>query len=463
MPVRRIGAALRAKFQSLKRTDAIRSVGVLVGGTAFAQALAFLALPVITRLYTPSDFNVLAIFSSILSIISVIACMRLEISIPMPEGDEDAVNLLALALCACSAISALTGITVWLFPDSIVKLVDLPALKDYLWLLPFGVWLASAYAAMQFWTTRKKRFGIIAGTRMTQAVSGVGVQLGFGINGVAPLGLLLGQIANNGAGLYGLVRAMLKKDRGVFESISWRNMRRMLRKYDRFLKYSTFEALANTAAIQMPIIIIGALAIGPEAGYLMLAMRAMTVPLGLIGSAVSQVYLSRASEESRIGRLVPFTLENLKGLVRSGVGPLIFAGLVAPILFPLMFGTKWQRAGELVAWMTPWFVMQFLTSPISMALHITNNQRVALAIQLFGLILRVGAVCVAGWAMPMYVAEVYAISGFVFYLLYLLVIFVVLEIKAKEVLKLAHNSRVALVLWVVAGVAIVSIFRAQGF
>jgi len=114
---------LRTKFQSLNRGGFVRSVGVLVGGTAFAQALTVLALPLVTRLYTPFDFSVLAVFVSILSIISVAACLRLEIAIPLPESDEDAANLLALALCACSVVSALTGIVVWWFPSQIVNLV----------------------------------------------------------------------------------------------------------------------------------------------------------------------------------------------------------------------------------------------------------------------------------------------------------------------------------------------------
>ena len=63
-------------------------MGVLVGGTAFAQAIAVLALPLLTRLYTPDDFSVLAVYAALLGIISVVACLRLEIAIPMPNIPE---------------------------------------------------------------------------------------------------------------------------------------------------------------------------------------------------------------------------------------------------------------------------------------------------------------------------------------------------------------------------------------
>ena len=443
---------MRAKLQSLNRAGFVRSVGVLVGGTAFAQAITVLVLPLLTRLYTPIDFSLLAVFASILAIISVVACFRVEIAIPLPESDADAANLLALALCLSSVVAVMTGFFVWWFSTQIADLVGQPALRFHLWLLPLGVWLASGYAAVQFWATRKKRFGIIAKTRMTQAIGGSGTQVGLGWALFTPLGLLLGQVINSGAGFFGLGRNILREDRAVVRQISWAGMRQMLIRYDRFPKYSTFEAFANSASAQLPVIIIAALSVGPEAGYLMLAMRAMAAPMGLIGGAVSQVYLSRASEEMRSGRLAPFTSQVIGGLAKSGVGPLIFAGIVSPVAFPVIFGVEWLRAGELVAWMTPWFVMQFLASPVSMTLHVTGNQHVALNLQLFGLALRVGAVLLAGYWTPSYVVEVYAISGFIFYTAYLCVVAKLSGIKAYDLYAVVKKGFKAILAWTIAGI-----------
>lgn len=76
----------------------------------------------------------------------------------------------------------------------------------------------------------------------------------------------------------------------------------------------------------------------------------MQAPIGLIGNAVSQVYLSHASTEHRKGNLPAFTSQMLIGLMKTGVDPLIIMGITAPITFPLVFGEKWHRAGELVSW-----------------------------------------------------------------------------------------------------------------
>lgn len=426
----------------------MRSVGILVGGTAFAQAIAILVLPLLTRLYTPDDYSVLAVYSSILGIISVAACLRLEIAIPLPQRDEDAANLLALALCSSTVVTIVCGLIVGFFPDQIITLIDQPKLKPYLWLLPIGIWLASSYAALQFWATRKKRFFIITKTRMTQAIGGTVTQVVLGLLRNTPFGLVLGQVVNSGAGIFGLMHDAIRNDRNVLKSINWVGMKSIFKEYSHFPKYSTFESLANSAGIQLPIIIIAALASVPEAGFLMLANRVLLAPMSLIGGAVSQVYFSRAPNEFRAGNLGAFTANTIGILVKTGVGPLIFAGIVAPVAFPIIFGAQWQKSGDLIAWMTPWFIMQFISSPISMTLHVTQNQRIALILQVVGLVMRVGIVSVAAYLANNWIVELYAISGFVFYLIYLCVVISVAKINFKNLLKNLTSHYLIIVLWI---------------
>ncbi len=442
---------LRDRWAVLARNRLVRSVGVLVGGTAFAHAITAATLPIVTRLYTPADFSVLAVFASLLSIVSVAACLRFDVAIPIPEHDAEAVNLLALAL-GCTAIVALVlALALQVAPTGAIALFKQPGLARWLWLLPFGVVLTGGYSALQMWFVRKKEFGSIARSRVTQSAAASATQVGMGWLHWAPVGLILGQMLNTGAGCVALGYRFVRRERDTLRSVSATRMRSVFAAYDRFPKYSTFEALSNGASIQLPIILIAALAIGPEAGYLVLAMSAMQAPMGLIGTAVSQVYLSRAPEEHRAGRLDSFTADVFGALVKSGVGPLILAGFVAPDLFAFVFGAPWRRAGVLVAWMTPWFIMQFLSVPVSMALHVTGRQRAALALQLFGLALRVGAVLAASALAAGLISEAYALSGFVFYFVYLAIVLRVVDAKPAEVVGEVVRALPILAGWTVAG------------
>ncbi len=444
---------LSDRIRALGSSTFLRSVGTLVGGTVLAQAITALTLPVIARLYSPSDFSLLAVFGGILAVVAVAACLRFDVVIPIPERDEDAVNVLAMSLMWAVVVSVLLALVVLGMAETLGGWLNQPRLAANLWLLPIGVLLAGSYSALQFWCVRKKQFGRIATTRVGQSCAGAGVQIGAGWLGFGPIGLLLGQILSTGAGTIGLGGYLLR-DRASLRSIEWTRMRALFRRYDRFPKYSTLEALSNSAGIQLPILLISALVTGPEAGFLLLAMYVIQAPMGVIGGATSQVFLSRAPAEHRAGRLGLLTESVLSGLVRAGVGPLLCLGIVAPGLFAIVFGEEWRRSGVLVSWMTPWFIMQFLAAPVSMALHVANQQKVALVLQVAGLLFRVAAVYgVAGFSRG-YVAEAYALSGFVFYFFYLITILRVVAAQPRRVFADMWGSAAVLALWAGGGVAL---------
>ena len=78
------------------KSEFTRNVLTLMTGTTIAQAIPIAISPILTRLYTPKDFGVLALFVAITSIFGSIANGRYELAIMLPKKDEDAVNILAL-------------------------------------------------------------------------------------------------------------------------------------------------------------------------------------------------------------------------------------------------------------------------------------------------------------------------------------------------------------------------------
>ncbi|MGH8384649.1 MAG: oligosaccharide flippase family protein [Pyrinomonadaceae bacterium] len=422
------------KLERYKANDFVRAVSVLVGGTAVAQIIMLCLLPLLTRLYTPEDFSVLSVYLALLSVISVAATLRFELAIPIPEDDVDAINVLFLAVASSALSATLIALVIYFFSVHLSLLFGRPNLQYYLWVLPVGIFFSGCYSALQFWAGRKKRFSDIAKTKVQQAFGAASVQILIGFFSSSPLGLILGQTINNGAGAVGLANKSYLVDKSALSSLRLHRMKELFKKYDRFPKYSMLEGLANNAAIQVPVIIIASLAVGPEAGYLLLAMQLMQAPIGLVGGAVSQVYLSKAPEIQRAGQLSNFTLDTLLGLVKVGIIPLVVAGAMAPFAFPIIFGEQWHRAGVIVLYMVPWIAVQLLASPISMALHVTNNQPIAMCLQFCGLLLRVGAVAISAWWFPSRLTEVYAVTGFVFYTVYLIVVMKVTQVRIWDLL-----------------------------
>ena len=420
----------------------------LVGGTAFAQALSVLILPILTRLYTPEDFSVLALYASMLAVISAIACLRFEIAIPIAETEKVALDLFALAAISSVAIVFTLVLVLGVASTLDVQYLSSTNLGYYVWLLPVGVFLSGAYAALQFLATRKRKFVEIRRTRVRQSLGAASVQVGFGLIGAGPIGLLLGQIINGGAGALGLFFSVLKEDLNKLKQIKKEDLVRTASEYSRFPKYSVTEALANVGGMQLPIAIIAAFVAGPEAGIVMLAFRIMGAPINLIGGAMSQVFLSRAPIALKEGKLQALALTVQAGVLKTGLGPLLFIGAVAPVFVPYAFGAEWARMGVVIQWMTPWFMMQFLTSPVSMVLHVANRQGSALVLQAFGFVIRVGGVLLASLWFPVYVAESYAVASVVFYFVYFVVILRILDINIRSFVVSQRKSFAIFTLWV---------------
>lgn len=415
------------KLRIISGSGFLADVAKLSVGTLSGRLIAIIALPVLTRLYSPEDFAVLATYLAILGILSVVACLRLEIAIPLAETDEDGVNLLALALSALALLTLITTLLATIIPDRLAGWIGNPDIKPYLWLVPLGIALAGTYSAFQYWATRMKRFGHIARTRVTQSLLGAATMLSMGWLAFTPLGLLLGNAISFGAGGFGLALGVLRKDRDLLRRIRPSNMLTALHRNKRYPLFSTPEALLNVAGSKLPVLIIAAAA-GPEAGFLMLATQLMTIPMSLLGGSISQVYMSRAPEALRDGRLPELTLSIMRRLALIGVPSLLLVGILAPPLVPYVFGAEWARTGVIVAWMTPWIMLQFIVSPVSMMLHTVSLQNWAMLLQVAGFVIRVGAVLVAVSLDPQWLVPAFTISSALFYVIYIVAVIIAAKV-----------------------------------
>jgi O-antigen/teichoic acid export membrane protein len=400
-----------------------RSVGLLAGGTALGQAVLLLALPLLTRLYTPEDFNLLAAYASALGLLSVAACLRFNLAIPLPREDTTALHLLLLSLASGGLIALLVALPIVVVPSLTAELIGQPDLRPYLWLLPLGVFLAAAYDALQYWASRQRRFGLIARTRVIRAIGGTSAQAGVGTLTPGPFGLLLGHMLLSGLGFLALAWSFWRHDRQVAAGTRSSDLALAARRYRQFPIYSVPEALFNTAGLEISILIIAAIATGPEAGFLMLAMRVLGVPMMLVGSSVAQVYLTEGPQKLRQGELADFTRRTMWTMTKLGAPLLLAVAIVSPFLFPIVFGEEWSPAGMMVAWLAPMFLLQFIASPLISVLHITGQFRLAMWVQAVGAAFRIGCLLLTMVFLPRSLPEAFAVAGAMFYIATIIVVY----------------------------------------
>jgi len=382
----------------LPRGRFVQSVGVLAGGTALGQLVVVLASPLLARLYTPHDFGVLAIYGSLLGILSTVATLRYELAIPLPEKEQEGAGLVVLALGVCLGMSLVLAATLWIWGNPLVHFANAPALRPHLWLLPVGIALVGTYQTFNYWAVRRGAFPLIARTKLSQAAANVGLQLGLGILGAGPLGLLVGDVAGRTAG----VTTLSHGGGNTLRSVTFRDVRRLALRYKRFPLISSFSGLLNSAGLQMPVILLATLFGSQAAGWFLMVQRVMGAPVTLLGQATAQVYFGEAAELrlKQPENLRAFFIKIALRLFVLGGLPIGLIGLTAPWTFPLLFGPDWRMAGWMAQALTAMYVMQFVVYPLSQTLNVLERQDLQLAWDIARLLLVITSMGVAsfsGW------------------------------------------------------------------
>lgn len=370
----------------LPKNQFARGVGVLIGGTAGAQLLSIFAAPILTRLYSPDDFGMLAVFTALLTFFTVISAGRYELTIPLPDNEQDAADLTVLSFSLVLCTSIISAFIFIMWPQKIAIIINTPQLVNYLWIIPLGVFFLGSYQVFNKWAVRQKQFTVIAKTRVYQSVGTLAIQLGG--HSLGPLALMGGHATGQGIGASGLAYSALK--RPELKKISWRNIKKQAYRYRDFPVFSTWTALFNTASLQFAPIMFIAMFGATVTGLYALTLRMLTLPSSLIGNAIGSVFLSEAPKAKREGNLAELVIKLHSRLAMAGALPLGVLLLFGPSLFSLLFGEEWRKAGVYSQWMAPWIYLQFQWSPLSMLTTVLQLQRQALVSQIITFFSRFG-------------------------------------------------------------------------
>ena len=376
----------------LPKSVFLRGVIALVSGTAGAQALTVLASPMLTRIYSPADFGLFAVFMALTGTLTVISSLRYELVIPLPKLDSAVLNVFVLAVLINSVFGLIIGIGVISFRESISNLLGASELAQYFWILPIGLVFIGIYRSLTFLAIREKSFSVIARTKIVQVISGVIVQLVIGVFYLGPFGLIAGYVISQSAGVFVLGNRMRRRFIMLQGSITPKRVAASAKKHIRFPLYDMPAAGINAVAAYLPQIMLAAIFSPAIAGFYLLANRVIGMPIALIGQAVGQALYAHAHEKSEKGELFRFVRLIVFFLSLLIMIPLMFLFFYGEDLFSWVFGDKWRLAGVYASWLMIGVAIQFIYVPISLMLLATNAQHINLIIQMILLITKLGGI-----------------------------------------------------------------------
>lgn len=417
--------------QKMLQNTTVRGVTVLTAGTAAAHLLAIGAAPVLTRLYTPADFGILSAFVALVGLLTTVGCMGYERAIPVPPQHTDALTLVALCGLILAGNTAVLFLVMSLFGSEVLGRIVGSELAQYAWLVAPACFLISCYEALTYYTSRIKAFTQLAWTKVYQGTGMVGCQLGCGLFHLGAIGLLLGDLAGRGLGIGALARPVAQAIRQSPKSVSLSRLRQLARRYWRFPALTLPSTLLNRTAFHLPKLIMAGVFAPSLLGHLMLADTVLHVPASLLGQNLARVYIGEFSERRRTRpeSCARFFRKFTGWLCLLGLPPLVLVYLWGPILFQFVFGRDWEMAGEFARLLSPAIFLQFIMSPVSTTLFLSERQGLQFVWDVFYSTLVCGSVAAAAafrWE-PVEIVGVYAGTQGLAYLLQGILLFTIMQ------------------------------------
>lgn len=361
-------------------------------GSGAARAIGIVSIPVLTRLYTPEDFGVLAVFTALVAILAPLVTLRYVLALPLPRHDGLAMNLLVLSLGLMLVLSTLMGLVLWLWGPPLLALVSMDVLAPWWWLIALGVLGTASYEMLTLWATRRRAYRVIAQTSVTQSAAGALVKIGMGLAAFQPLGLLVGQVVAQAGGIVRLLRGFL----GEFR-VNWRYIRiSLLRKtawwHRGFPIWRVPSQFLMVFSMQAPMLFMAALYDAQTAGQFGLAVMALSVPVNLIGQSVGKALYGEAAFviKNDPQKVIQLAKEVQGRLFFAALFPTLILFFFGEIIFFYVFGHDWAAAGVFAAWLSIGVAFQFTSAPLVQLMNLFSSQSVFLIINVLrfiGLIL----------------------------------------------------------------------------
>lgn len=382
----------------------------LGSGVVVAHLITLAISPLITRMYTPDQFGMFALFTSLVSILTLLSTGAYEFSIVLPKKEKTAIQLFKVSIL-CSVLFSIVFYILLLFTAPFIS--DSTTLSiSFLFLLPLGIFFHSLMSSFNYWFNRNEYFNEFAQAKIAMSVGTGLFQLGFGAGGFTSVGLLIGLIAGRffSAGTMALKKA--GELRELFTGWAKQDLKEAAAAYSDHPKFVLLSSLLSSVAIEVPVLLITSLFGSRELGFYGLGFRILMAPVTLVSLSVGHVYFQKfAARKNKRETLAPYILR--LWAILSLIGILPFTGLffVSEPVFIFAFGAEWAGAGKVASILSPMLFFLFITNPTSKSLLVLNKQKIMPFISAGSLSIRLAALLTGYYLYDFYIALGLMVAG----------------------------------------------------
>jgi len=362
------GSVFKRNFVSVARANVL------------ALVLPIAALPLLSRLFGPADFSVLAMFSAVVAVLLSFATWRFDWLLPNARSMFVAANVLAAGTLILVGFSLVLTLALVVLPEALLNSRALADLGNMVWLLPFALLSGGVRQLLAGWYVRTGDLRLVGRATIAQSTSNVAFSIGAGLASLGGFGLIASFIAATWTGVLVLAANIARGLRNSLRLVSARTVVLAAGRYRSSATWSTLVSVSNAASLNAPVVVLAFFYAPQQVGWYALVNRMVAAPVGAMSSALGQSFWAHAAEFARGHDYASLRASYLKMTLRLALASisLCVVCLAAPFFVgPLLGAEEWTGAGYVMLAMTPLFLGGLVFSPTG-HLVVLNRQHLQL-------------------------------------------------------------------------------------
>jgi O-antigen/teichoic acid export membrane protein len=419
---------LLRRLLTLRHSRFLRSAATLSSGQFAATAIGFGFAPILSRLYSPADYGLLATYMSVAVILSALANLQMARALVAEADEERARALLALSLLLAFGFSGLTLAGVLALGLS--GFGGIERLGFWLFLLPATVLASGSGGALMGWANRQHRYRLMSGYQLVNVLASSGGALLLAWAGAGARGLMIGYFLGQFLSLL-WVWVGNRDVLPTLRRVGWSRMREAGGAHRNYALWTTPTSIIEQVSQASPILVLSLWGnMLTIVGHYNRARGLLMLPVGILGGAIGQVFFRRAAQDmARDGHCRPLFWRLVAGMTAISVPSFAVLALIAPQLFVFILGPQWEEAGHIARILAPVMALQLVVMPASKVMWLYQRQRLDFFLSILFAVtttLSVASVAFLGFA-PEIAIDVFAGVQILLYLVYLVASILIVE------------------------------------
>ncbi|WP_313468643.1 oligosaccharide flippase family protein [Carnobacterium sp.] len=418
------------KIKKLFSSKYMKNITVLASGSIISQIISMAISPLTTRLFSPTELGMYTIVTTAISLFGPIICLKYDMVIVGAESEEEANSVITLSFIISFFLSIFLSIIYSLvFLSNDYKGLNLLVIIIIIFVLLLTYGTNNILIA---YNNKNSLYKLISKVTILKAIVSNSMIVLAGIFNWGVFGLSLSQIIGNLSGIKKMSTSLWSNKEKIF-NINKNILSNAFIKYINQPKYNAFSALVSTSIYSSINLFIKSMYSANILGLYSISYRVFGIPFSVISANIARVFYEGATEEKKDnGNYSKIFLKTLIFLSALIVPIMFFIAIISPWVFSLVFGDKWEVAGEYVRLLAPMFAVRLIAESLTTSFIISFKQNVELKFQIVVLFLELITYMVTA-VLNLKIEMFFLLISFIYVIVYLIMIIYMYKISKLNI------------------------------